>query len=164
MAHPVSAVQAPGFFAATQEGVIPPRRVLDWLLADDHQWLWSAQTKRETIRLLVSLAPWLDETMLWELEQAVLQGPPCEMFENTIESERRTTSVDREIWLRLANVAAIGVPLNGDAKKRLDDLSAQYPQWVLATDGRDEFSVRMGAGDEWRTFHATPRRRKELVE
>ncbi|MCP9473549.1 MAG: hypothetical protein NNA30_12535 [Nitrospira sp.] len=56
--------------------MIPPRRALDWLLADDHWWLWSAQTKRETIRLLVALAPRLDETMLRELEQAILQGPP----------------------------------------------------------------------------------------
>ncbi|MCP9460530.1 MAG: hypothetical protein NNA24_00615 [Nitrospira sp.] len=152
------------FFAAAHDGVIPPRRALDWLLADDHRWLWSDQTKRETIRLLVSLAPRLDETMLRELEQAILQGPPREMFENTIESERRTTFVDRGIWLRLAKVAATGVTLGGDAKKHLDDLLAQYPQWVLATDERDEFSVWMGDGSEWRTFLAAPRRRKELVE
>ncbi|MCP9473548.1 MAG: hypothetical protein NNA30_12530 [Nitrospira sp.] len=86
------------------------------------------------------------------------------MFENTIEPERWTTFVDGGIWLRLAKVAATGVSLSGNAKDRLDALSAQYPQWTLAADDRDEFPFWMGDGSEWRTFQATPRRRKELVE
>ncbi|MCP9473087.1 MAG: SIR2 family protein, partial [Nitrospira sp.] len=152
------------FFAAAHDGVIPPRRALDWLLADDHWWLWLVETQREAISLLVSLAPRLDEPMLRELEQAILQGPPREMFENTIKPERWTTFVDGGIWLRLAKVAATGVSLSGNAKDRLDALSAQYPQWTLAADDRDEFPFWMGDGSEWRTFQATPRRRKELVE
>lgn len=151
------------FFAAAHNGVIPPRRALDWLLADDRWWLWSMETQREAMRLLVSLVPWLDETMLRELEQAVLQGPPREMFENTIEPERWTTFVDGKIWLRLAKVAATGVTLSADASARLDALSSQY-QWKLTADDRDEFPFWMGSGNESRTFLATPRRRRELVE
>lgn len=152
------------FFAAAQDGVIPPRRALDWLLADDRWWLWSVETQRETMRLLVSLAPRLDEPMRRVLVDAILAGPPRAMFKDDIEPERWTRIVDWGVWLRLAKVAATGVPLDGDAKDRLDALSAQYPQWTLAADERDEFPVRMGDGSEWRTFHATPRRRKELVE
>ncbi|MCP9468442.1 MAG: SIR2 family protein [Nitrospira sp.] len=151
------------FFAAAQDGVIPPRRALDWLLADDRWWLWSAQTLRETIRLLVSLAPRLDETMLRELEQAVLQGPPREMFENTIEPEHRTRFFDGEIWLRLAKVAAIGVTLSADASARLAALSSQY-QWKLAAGDRDEFLAWMYPVAERRRGQLTPRRRKGLVE
>ncbi len=56
--------------------VVIARLALDWLLADDHWWLWSVETEREAMRLLVALAPHLDEAMLAELEQAILCGPP----------------------------------------------------------------------------------------
>jgi len=152
------------FFAAAQDNVIPKRQALDWLLADDHWWLWSVETEREAMRLLVALAPHLDEVMLRELEQAVLAGPPRDMFKEDIEPERWTRITDREIWLRLAKVAEAGVVLGTVARDRLDGLSAQYPEWTLAADQRDEFPYWMGDGDEWRKFVATPRRRRELIE
>lgn len=142
------------FLAAAQDNVIPHRQALDWLLADDHWWLWSVETEREVMRLLVALAPRLDAVMLRELEQAVLAGPPRDMFKEDIEPERWTRITDREIWLRLAKVAEAGVVLGTVARDRLDGLSAQYPEWTLAADQRDE----------WRKFVATPRRRRELIE
>lgn len=152
------------FFAAAQSGVIPHRRALDWLLADDQWWLWSVETEREAMRLLVALAPQLDEGMLRELEQAVLAGPPREMFKDDIEAERWARIVDREIWLRLAKTAETGAVLGTAGKERLAALSARYPEWMLAADQRDEFPYWMGDGDEWRKFVATPRRRRELIE
>src|SRR5690606_821194 len=151
------------FFAAAQGDVIPKRQALDWLLADDHWWLWSVETEREAMRLLVSLAPRLGTVMLRELEQAVLAGPPREMFKDDIEPERWTRIVDREIWLRLAKMADAGAVLGAESSARLSGLSAQYPEWKLAEDQRDEFPYWMGDGDEWRKFVATPRRRRELV-
>lgn len=151
------------FFAAAQGDVIPKRQALDWLLADDHWWLWSVETEREAMRLLVALAPRLDAVMLRELEQAVLAGPPREMFKDDIEPERWTRIVDREIWLRLAKMADAGAVLGAESSARLSGLSAQYPEWKLAEDQRDEFPYWMGDGDEWRKFVATPRRRRELV-
>ena len=152
------------FFAAAQVSVIPYRQALNWLLADDHWWLWSVETEREAIRLLVALAPHLDETMLRELEQAVLAGPPREMFKDDIEPERWTRIVEYEIWLRLAKIDEAGAALSADGNERLQGLSAQYPEWKLAVDQRDEFPYWMGDGDEWRKFLATPRHRRELIE
>jgi hypothetical protein len=152
------------FFAAAQDNVVPRRQALDWLLADDYWWLWSVETKREAMRLLVALAPHLDEVMSRELEQAVLAGPPRDMFKDDIEPERWTRIVDREIWLRLAKIADTGTALDATGKERLAALSAQYPEWQLAVDQRDEFPYWMGDGDEWRKFVATPRRRRELIE
>ncbi|GMU47217.1 MAG: hypothetical protein AMXMBFR26_19990 [Porticoccaceae bacterium] len=57
------------FFAAAQGSVIPLRKALDWLLADDGWWLWSVETQREAARLLASLAPRLDVVMSGELER-----------------------------------------------------------------------------------------------
>lgn len=152
------------FFAATQGNVIPHRRALDWLLADARWWLWSVETEREAMRLLVALAPQVDEAMLAEFEQAILAGPPRAMFKDDIETERWTRIVDREIWLRLAKFVATGALLGATGKERLDALSAQYPEWTLAADQRDEFPYWMGDGEEWRKFVATPRRRRELIE
>jgi hypothetical protein len=152
------------FFAAAQDEVISHRQALDWLLADDRWWLWSVETEREAMRLLVALAPHLDEAMLRELEQAVLVGPPRDMFKDDIEPERWTRIVEREIWLRLAKIAEAGAVLGADSSERLESLSAQYPEWKLAADQRDEFPYWMGNGDEWRKFVATPRRRRELTE
>lgn len=152
------------FFAAAQDGVIAHRRALDWLLADDQWWLWSLETEREAIRLLVTLAPQLDEVMLRELEQAILAGPPRAMFKDDIELEHWTQIVDRKIWLLLVKIVESGAVLGTAGKERLAVLSAQYPEWKLAADQRDEFPVWMGGGNEWRKFVATPRRRRELIE
>ena len=59
------------FFAAAHGNIVSSRRAVDWLLADEHWWLWSVETQREAMRLLVALAPRLDVTMLAELEQAI---------------------------------------------------------------------------------------------
>lgn len=156
------------FFAAAQGNMTPLRRALDWLLADDHWWLWSVETERETMRLLVALAPQLDEVMLGELEQAVLTGPPREMFKDDIEPEHWTRIVDRKIWLRLAKVAEAGAVLSATSKERLEALSAQYPEWKPAGDQRDEFPYWMESGwvgdrDPWRDFVSIPRSRRGVL-
>jgi len=152
------------FFAATEGRAIPQRLALEWLLADEHWWLWSVETEREAMRLLASLAPQLDEDELSALEKAILGGPPRSMFKDDIEPERWTRIVDREIWLRLAKVAETGAILSAAGKERLDKLGAQYPEWQLAGDERDEFPFWLGDGNEWRKFVATPRRRRDLIE
>lgn len=152
------------FFAAAQPNVIPLRQALDWLLADAHWWLWSVETEREAMRLLVAIAPTLGAVALAELEQAILNGPPRSMFRDDIEPERWTHLVGREVWLRLAKIEAAGTALGTESKAKLVALTGQYPQRQLAADQRDEFPSWMGDGNEWRKFNATPRRRRELVD
>jgi len=152
------------FFAATQSNVISPHHALRWLLADDHRWLWSVETQRETIRLLVALTPKLDTPGLAELEQAILQGPPREMFMDDLDPQELAPIVDKDVWLRLAKARAVGVVLGHDASTKLGDLTLQYPDWKLTEDERDEFPIWMGEGDEWRNFVSTPRHQPELME
>lgn len=152
------------FFAATQGTVIPQPIALNWLLADQHRWLWSVETEREAMRLLVDLAPRLDAPHTLRLEKAVVGGPPRTMFRDDLEPERWIRIVDREIWLRLAKMAQAGANLSATGRERLDELSIQYPEWRLAADERDEFPSWMGDGDEWRSFVTTPRRRRELID
>ena len=144
------------FFAATQSDVIPPPHALSWLLADDHWWLWSVVTKREAIRLLVALTPKLDAPGLAELEQAILQGPPREMFKEDLNPQEWTRIVDKGIWLRLAKAHAVGAVFGRTAREKLDELTLQYPRWQLAEDERDEFSSWMHEGAEWLKQPASP--------
>ncbi len=150
------------FFAATQDSVILPRLGLNWLLADDRWWLWSTETQRETLRLLVALSPKLDAEPLDELERAVLAGPPRAMFNEDIKPGRWQRIVDREIWLRLAKMDHSGAALGTHARAKLDELSSLHPHWRFEVDEREEFPYWMGDGDETSGFVATPRRR-ELV-
>ena len=152
------------FFAAVQDEVVPHRRALEWLLADAHWWLWSVETQREAMRLIVTLAPRLNNKMLLELEHAVLDGPPREMFKDSIEYDRWNRIVDREVWLRLEKMNEAGAVLSSTGKERLARLSSQYPKWKLASDQRDEFPFWMGDSDEWRRHVSSPRRRRELIE
>ena len=152
------------FFAAAQVEVISHQQALEWLLADAHWWLWSVETEREVMRLLVALAPRLDVVSMGELEQAILKGPPREMFKNDIEPEKWKCIRDHEVWLRLAKTQAADAALGQAAKIKLGELSQQYPEWQIAPDESDEFPFWMGTGDELRKFVATPRRRRKLVE
>lgn len=156
------------FFAAAQRRVIPLRQALDWLLADERRWLWSEETRRETMRLMVSLAPQLDATMLAELEQAILSGPPRDLYRAEISPDDWNSIVDHGVWLRLAKVAHAGVTLSEAGRTRFDALSAQNP-WQLATDESDEFPIWMGSGwggdrDPWKQFTPIPRTRRGVLD
>ncbi len=150
-------------FAATQNDVISQRQALDWLHAEGCWWLWSVETQREALRLLVALASTLDSSGMAELEQAILAGPPREMFKEDIGQEDGT-HIDREMWLRLAKTQVAGAVLSQEATNKLDELTQRYPRRQLAEDDSDEFSFWMGNGNEGREFIYTPRRRRELVE
>jgi len=152
------------FFAATQSDVIPSHHALNWLLADDHRWLWSIETKREAIRLLVALTTKLDAPEMIKLEQAILQGPPREMFMDDLDPQKYTHIVDKMIWLRLAKAHAAGAVLGHDASTKLGDLTLQHPNWKLAEDESDEFTYWVSDIDELRNFIPTPPNQPELVE
>ena len=101
---PYSLFRRLAFFAAVKDDVIPTDQALTWLLEDDNRWLWSVETRREAIRLLVALAPRLDVTAMTRLNSAILHGPPREMYNDDMEDDQWGRTVDREIWLRLAKL------------------------------------------------------------
>ena len=151
------------FFAAVHDGIISRQQSLDWLLADDHWWLWSVETEREATRLLVALAPGLDVESLGRLERAILAGPPRSMYRNDIEPERWTRLVESEVWLRLAKMNVVGAVLGADARARLNELSSRHLEWRVKPDESDEFPVRMRGDNEERVFVPTLRSPRELA-
>ncbi|MXY40616.1 MAG: hypothetical protein F4Y62_12560 [Rhodospirillaceae bacterium] len=152
------------FFAAAQSGVIPANLGLEWLLADNGWWLWSVETQRESIRLLVVLSLELDEDGLAILQRAILYGPPRDMYKVDIDEERWTRIQDSEVWLRLNKIRETGAQLDAASRDRLEEISTKHPDWRLAEDERDEFPAWTRDPGEVRIHVVTPRDRDELVE
>ncbi|MFX1739842.1 SIR2 family protein [Paraburkholderia sp. A1RI_3L] len=156
-------------FAASQDACIAPEQWVDWLLADDAWWLWSADTGREVFRLLVLQGCQLAGTAQERLEAAIVAGPPREMYRDDLEPDRWNDLVAHSVWLHLAKLNASGLTQGVLAAARLTELSNKYPQWQLAANERDEFSHWMsGTGDpdyeESRDVDIAPRKRRELVQ
>ena len=155
-------------FAASQENCIPVDQWVDWLMTDGSWWLWSVDTYRETMRLIVLQGAHLTVNVKAKLETAILAGPPREMYRDDLKPERWQSLVDREIWLHLSKLQISGASLGHTALQRLNDLSVANPNWKLANNERDEFlHWSSGTGDpdfeDSREIDVAPRKRRELV-
>ena len=133
------------FFCATHSDVVPPHRAVSWLIADDGWWLWSIETEREVIRLLVHLAGHLASEPQDTLEHAILAGPPSSMYEDFSDAAAQDL-IDRKTWLRLAKMKEAGFALGDPAARTLANLASEHPQWALSADQRDEFAVWVSEG------------------
>ncbi len=156
-------------FAASQEDCILPEEWVNWLLAEDAWWLWSADTKREMFRLLVLQGQHLAGAAQERLEAAILAGPPREMYQSGLETDQWQGLVARAVWLRLAKLNTSGCVLRAPAAARFAEISNTCSQRQLAPNERDEFSHWMsGSGDsdyeDSRDVDIAPRKRQELVQ
>lgn len=158
------------FFAAAKDGIITQQVALDWLLSDENWWLWTIESQREVMRLIVSLAPRLDEKQKTRLEEAILAGPPQAMFKEGMESEVWEQIVSRDTWLRLAKLSQGGAKLGPAADARLAELAGQRRERTLAENEREEFphwsegATWVGDRDSLRDFVPIPRRRKSVLD
>ncbi len=156
------------FFAASQDGCTASGQWVDWLLADSMWWLWSVDSRREALRLLVLQGCQLESTAKGRLEAAILEGPPREMYREDLNPDEWQDLVARSVWMRLAKLNQSGLALGDAAEARLAELSSVYPGWRLEANESDEFSHWMsGSGDpgfeDSRDIDIAPRNRHELV-
>ena len=154
--------------AASFDGVIASNIWVDWLLTNNARWLWSVESMRETMRLLVLQGSHLSSKAQKTLEAVILEGPPQSMNHEDIEPGKWQHS-DHSIWLHLAKLESSEINLGADAAARLEALSQANPQWQIADNQSDEFSHWMsGTGDpdfdDALQVDLAPRRRAELVE
>jgi SIR2-like domain len=155
-------------FAASHDGCIPSDEWATWLVPDDGRWLWSLDSRRETLRLLVLQGAHLTPQAEAQLERAILLGPPIEKYWKDREAQERQDYVDSSVWLHLAKLKSSGADLGLAAAQRLDALSRVHPDWQLSANERDEFSHWMsGTGDpdfeDRLVIDRAPRKRGELV-
>jgi len=156
-------------FAANHLDSIAADQWVGWLMVDEGWWLWSIETRRETLRLLVMQASHLTFDAKARLEALILSGPIREMYRDGIESEDWQKLVDHSVWLYLAKLGSSGVVLGFKAAEKLNLLSTKNPGWQLASNERDEFSHWMtGTSDpdyeDSREVDLAPRNRRDLVK
>ena len=156
-------------FAANRVGCIQPAEWCQWLTADAAWWLWSAETRLETMRLLTAQSGKLMPSDRTLLESAVLAGPLRPVDRAELEPEKWQSLIDRSIWEHLAKLREGRGQLGDAAAKRMDELTTANPEWKLVSNERDGFSFwTSGTGDadfeERRDIDVAPRKRKELVD
>lgn len=156
-------------YAASQDRCISHEVWVTWLEVNGSWWLWSTQSVREVLRLMVLQGRQLTGESLERLEAAILAGPPRTMYRDDLEAERWQEIVDRAIWLRLAKLKSSGLELGIRASHRFAELSDQHAYWQLSANEREEFSHWMsGSGDpdyeENVRVDIAPRKRSELVQ
>lgn len=142
-------------FAATHEGITPHGEWVNWLLEGNAQGLWSNDTRREAMRLLVVCGAQLCASASRRLEDEILN--------------RRTDVIDHAIWIRLAKLDKGGAQLGEAARTRLESLSSTHSDWQLAEDESDEFAY--WSRSSWdpgfmshRQIFRAPRQRKALAD
>lgn len=161
MQQPYPIFKRLAFFAATQANIVDPQKALQWLLSDDSWWLWSVETQREVMRLLVHLATALNAKQHSELEGHIRQGPPRKMFNEKMMPDAWIRIQDHSIWLRLNKLFAVNQKLNQESTSLLRDIERRYPSWQYLNSEQEEFPYFLesgwsGMGDPWRTFTPTP--------
>jgi SIR2-like domain len=135
-------------YAATKDENITSDEWVSWLLVDDCWWLWTSDTRRETMRVLVLQGQNLSYTELQRLEAAILAGPLRKMYREDLEFGDWQELQAHSIWLHLAKLKSGGCVLGNDAAQKLANLSAAYPNWQLPANESDEFSSWIsGTGD-----------------
>jgi hypothetical protein len=156
------------FFAASKNEKISSEQWIDWLLQDNAWWLWHIGVQREKFRLLVERGMSLTGDIQKTLENAILAGPPREMYREDLEEPEWQEIKERKIWLHLAKLQSSGLVLSEAAVQQLNALSDNYPDWKLANNERDEFSIwTTGTGDsdfeENRHIEEAPQTQEDLV-
>jgi hypothetical protein len=145
---PYPAFKRLAFFAASQENCVGQNVWGSWLIADEGWWLWSIETRREVLRLIVLQGSQLSRSAGAQLQRAILKGPPSDIYRPDSEPGRVKGATSRSMWLLLAKLESSGFKLNALASKRLNQLSAANPLWRVSENERDEFSSWMsGTGD-----------------
>ena len=95
------------FFAAAQGSVVEPSVALEWLLSENCHWLWSGQTMRETIRLIVKLGETLSPNDGATLQEAIIQGPPMKVSDDDLSLLDKMTRVEHGRYTR-KNLRVVG--------------------------------------------------------
>lgn len=155
-------------FAAARHKGITPALWISWLLRDKAYWLWSTNTKRESLRLLVERGSELKGTVQKKLEKAILIGPRRDEYPDDLEEKYWQSISDWSIWLRLAKLESSGLILGELAFARLDKLSQENSTWNVEDDESDEFSNWMTITGDLGSLprvniDVVPRKRSEIA-
>lgn len=131
-------------YAAAQDGVIAPARWVDWLRQDNGYWLWSSETRREVCRLLVQQGHSLGTVLREQLEEAILAGPPRDIFKEDMSEEKYQEYTQYLSWLLLKKLSR-NSSLSLHVRSRLEQMEQEDPRLRREPDEQEEFPVWVGS-------------------
>lgn len=135
-------------FAAKYPDVVANQEWIKWLSGSNRYWLWSLDTQREVMRLLVARAKTLTEYQKQKLEKAILKGPSSDQFDLNADDVDIMAFHQKMVWHRLAKLKQGGIELSPRAEKHLIELSEKLPSGDLPIGERDEFLSWIGPIDD----------------
>ncbi len=155
-------------FAASKDGCIDSTQWCNWLLSDDCFWLWSMETKREVMRLLVEQGQHLSSSQ-YALEAAILDGWSRNLYQLKHEFGNRKQILKCAVWLRLAKLNDSGLELGKAAQSRLNLLSSENLSWKFDDRESEEFNFSISTGwdsdsEENIQTNIAPREKSKLVD
>ena len=131
-------------YAAAQDGVIAPARWVDWLRQDNGYWLWRSETRREVCRLLVQQGHNLDAVLRKQLEGAILDGIPRDIWGKDMPEEEYQRYKRYLSWLLLKKLSRSS-SLSSHACSRLELMEHEDPRLRREPDEQEEFPVWVGS-------------------
>ena len=123
------------FFAATRDDIIDHDTTINWMLSEDGWWLWSSDTRREIMRLLVETVPRMKGEYIVKIEEAIIKGPPLNMFRDDTDPDQLQSRIDRNIWLRLSKMQSAEIILSENTTIRINEITDKYKDMELSNDG-----------------------------
>lgn len=151
---------------ATESPLISPEEGLAVLLHNKAWWLWTPETKHEALYFLLYVASKLPAPQQEDLYNALLAGPPREMFRSDLEPAEWNETVDHLLWLRLKLLERAGQILPPSVQQRLQELSDRHPDWPPEADVRDYFPfyMELDSGGIPRQKRILPRDPNRLID
>ena len=133
-------------FAARSTDLVAPAQVLSLILADPRNWLWSVTVQVELFGLLPMLWQGLDGEARSALMEAILEGPPRDMFVDRLGSEEWGRLRNRSTWERVARIDRVDPHLGVVAGEWLQGIEARHPEWRLTGQEGEDFPIWTESG------------------
>ncbi|MFM7643067.1 MAG: SIR2 family protein [Cyanobium sp.] len=117
---------------AASKSCLPTKEWVEWLLANEAQWLWASDTEQEVHQLLAGQGDQLADEAQERMEEAILAGPSPAVF---AWDGLEPMEADRWIWECLTNLNTSGLALGEATHTRLLELNPTFqPQPVPASE------------------------------
>lgn len=127
-------------FAASQDGLVPSKTWLSWLIQNSQHCLWHVTMQREVCRLLATQARYLAKHDLASLETVLLAGRPESMYSEQVKPETRQHLHDTSRWLRLIKLQEGGAVLSQTAQEALSEITQRCSYLKVEEHQKEEFS------------------------
>jgi hypothetical protein len=133
--------------AVTEHSHLDVNDAVILLLKNNAEFLWSTATRRECLRFLRKAGNRILPDDARNLEQAILKGPPRNVYRSDLSTAEFESASTKSIWHRLAKLVVSGAELSSSAQSFYEKHAIEF-EGFLQSDHRDEF-LSWSSGFHW---------------